>query len=87
MIHRIPEVMDNELHDGTDGGGHFGAPYQGAAHSSIAAAPKVAELMAQELGHDSSWQKSQVAEFSALASGYLHDRQVSLKIKKNEIKN
>ncbi len=43
------------------------------ARAAIAAAPKVAELMAQELGHDSLWQKSQVAEFSALASGYLLD--------------
>ena len=43
------------------------------ARAAIAAAPKVAALMAQELGHDSIWQKSQVAEFSALASGYLLD--------------
>ena len=43
------------------------------ARAAIAAAPKVAELMAQELGYDSIWQKSQVAEFSALASGYLLD--------------
>jgi glycerol-3-phosphate dehydrogenase len=43
------------------------------ARAAIAAAPKVAELMAQELGHDSIWQKSQVAEFFALASSYLID--------------
>ena len=43
------------------------------ARAAIAAAPKVAELMAQELGHDSLWQKSQITEFSALASNYLLD--------------
>jgi glycerol-3-phosphate dehydrogenase len=43
------------------------------ARAAITVAPKVAELMAQELGHDSIWQKSQVTEFSALASDYLLD--------------
>jgi hypothetical protein len=31
----------------------------------------VAELLAAELGKDSSWQERQVAEFGALAAGYL----------------
>ena len=43
------------------------------ARAAIAAAPKVAELMAQELGQNSAWRERQVAEFSALAKGYLLD--------------
>ena len=34
-------------------------------------APAVARLMAAELGRDEAWQKQQVAEFSAIAEGYL----------------
>jgi len=41
------------------------------ARASIASAPKVAELMAQELGQDRAWQETQVDAFSALARGYL----------------
>jgi glycerol-3-phosphate dehydrogenase len=43
------------------------------ARAAIATASKIAVLMAQELGHDSTWQETQVAEFSALATGYLLD--------------
>ena len=45
------------------------------ARAAIAAAPKVAELMAQELGQDSAWRERQVAKFLALARGYLFDFQ------------
>ncbi|MDD2899890.1 MAG: glycerol-3-phosphate dehydrogenase/oxidase [Desulfuromonadaceae bacterium] len=41
------------------------------ARASIAAAPKVAELIAVELGHSRDWQESQAAAFSELAGGYL----------------
>ena len=41
------------------------------ARASIAVAPRVAELMAQELGQDRAWQEGQVAAFCQLASGYL----------------
>ena len=41
------------------------------ARASIAAAPAVAAIMAQELGQDHAWQEAQVAAFTALASGYL----------------
>jgi glycerol-3-phosphate dehydrogenase len=43
------------------------------ARASIAAAPKVAELMAQELGKDCAWQEAQVTAFAVLARGYLLD--------------
>jgi len=43
------------------------------ARSSIAAAPRVAELMARELGQNHAWQEAQVAAFSKLAKGYLLD--------------
>jgi glycerol-3-phosphate dehydrogenase len=35
------------------------------------AAPRVASLLATELGRDQSWQEQQVAQFRALAGGYL----------------
>ncbi len=41
------------------------------ARASIAAAPRVAQLMAQELGQDRAWQEAQVAAFAELAKGYL----------------
>lgn len=41
------------------------------ARASIAAAPGVAQLMAQELGRDRAWEESQVDAFTALARGYL----------------
>ena len=41
------------------------------ARASIAVAPRVAELMAQELGQDKVWQEAQVAAFTELANGYL----------------
>jgi glycerol-3-phosphate dehydrogenase len=43
------------------------------ARAGIAAAPRVAELMAQELGRDLAWQKAQVTAFTELARGYLLD--------------
>jgi len=41
------------------------------ARASMSAAPRVAQLMAQELGKDLAWQENQVAAFSELAQGYL----------------
>jgi glycerol-3-phosphate dehydrogenase len=41
------------------------------ARASIAAAPRVAELMAAELGHDASWSEAQVRAYRTLAEQYL----------------
>jgi glycerol-3-phosphate dehydrogenase len=41
------------------------------ARSAIEVAPRVAELMAAELGRDAAWQAEQVAAFNELAEGYL----------------
>jgi glycerol-3-phosphate dehydrogenase len=41
------------------------------ARAAIAVAPKVAELMARELGKDAAWQRDQVAEFTTIAERYL----------------
>jgi len=43
------------------------------AKSSIEMAPEVAKIMAKELNKDDEWQKQQIAEFTALAKGYLID--------------
>lgn len=43
------------------------------ARASGEAAPRVAALLAAELGRDARWQEEQVASFRALASGYLLD--------------
>ncbi|MEN8116540.1 MAG: glycerol-3-phosphate dehydrogenase/oxidase [Bacteroidota bacterium] len=40
------------------------------ARAAIEMAPKVAEIMAQELGKDENWQKEQIKEFTELAKGY-----------------
>lgn len=40
------------------------------ANAAINAAPRVAELMAAELGHDAAWQAGQVAAFTELACAY-----------------
>ncbi|WP_197739877.1 glycerol-3-phosphate dehydrogenase/oxidase [Pedobacter sp. BS3] len=41
------------------------------ARVAIDMAPRVAELMAAELGKDDSWQKAEVERFTKLANGYL----------------
>ena len=41
------------------------------ARASIEAAPRVAELLAGELGHASAWQVAQVAQYAEVANGYL----------------
>ncbi|MGH7785501.1 MAG: glycerol-3-phosphate dehydrogenase/oxidase [Candidatus Binatia bacterium] len=41
------------------------------ARAARAMAPRVAELMAGELGRDEAWRTAQLAEFEALAQGYL----------------
>ncbi|WP_407539853.1 glycerol-3-phosphate dehydrogenase/oxidase [Deinococcus radiomollis] len=40
------------------------------ARASSEAAPRVAAILAEELGHDAAWQQAQVAEYQALAAGY-----------------
>ncbi len=41
------------------------------AAAALRAAPAVAALLAQELGHDAAWEAQQVADFGAVARGYL----------------
>jgi len=41
------------------------------ARASIEAAPRAAEILASELGRDAAWVAEQVAEYEALARGYL----------------
>ncbi|MDM8159771.1 glycerol-3-phosphate dehydrogenase/oxidase [Labilibaculum sp. K2S] len=41
------------------------------AKESIAMAPKVAELLAKELGYDKQWEENQIKEYSELASRYI----------------
>jgi glycerol-3-phosphate dehydrogenase len=41
------------------------------AAASIAMAPTVAWLMAEELGYDEEWEKKQIEEYTELAQGYL----------------
>ncbi|MDH3974279.1 MAG: glycerol-3-phosphate dehydrogenase/oxidase [Deltaproteobacteria bacterium] len=41
------------------------------AEKSIEAAPEVAGILARELGHDESWEKKQVEEYTRLARGYM----------------
>ena len=41
------------------------------ARAAIEAAPRVASLMAEEMGRDRSWRRDQVEAFRALAAGYL----------------
>ena len=48
------------------------------ARASMAAAPSVAGLMANELGKDTEWQAAQVAAYCTLAHGYLPEWQAEL---------
>ena len=41
------------------------------ARAAMTAAPKVAALLARECGRDAAWEAAQVADFTALAQGYL----------------
>lgn len=41
------------------------------ARASCQAAPRVAQLMALEFGHDTAWQRDQVRQYNDLACGYL----------------
>jgi glycerol-3-phosphate dehydrogenase len=45
------------------------------AAASMEMAPRVARLMAAELGHDENWQELQVRDFLSLARGYLPEMQ------------
>lgn len=56
--------------------------------AAIAVAPRVAELMAEELGYSDEWKKEQVALFNALAKNYLPQVSKSLDSKRNkEVRN
>ncbi|HLH39422.1 MAG TPA: glycerol-3-phosphate dehydrogenase C-terminal domain-containing protein, partial [Bryobacteraceae bacterium] len=44
------------------------------AKAALASAPKVACLMARELGRDAAWESSQLADFAATASHFLLQR-------------
>jgi glycerol-3-phosphate dehydrogenase len=44
------------------------------AHASQDAAPRVASLVAGELGYDEAWQADQVSRFRTLAAGYLAEK-------------
>ncbi len=41
------------------------------AREAVKAAPRVAEIMAEELGHDRKWIEEQIREFTAIASNYI----------------
>jgi len=41
------------------------------AKESVTIAPRVASLMANELGHDKTWETAQVAEFKEIAKNYI----------------
>ena len=41
------------------------------ARAAMDSAEKVAQLLAQELGHDQNWIQNQIAEFQTLANGFL----------------
>jgi len=41
------------------------------AQAALSAAPRVAALMAEELGYDENWKRKQMIEFHRLANGYL----------------
>ncbi|MBD2354901.1 glycerol-3-phosphate dehydrogenase/oxidase [Tolypothrix sp. FACHB-123] len=45
------------------------------AIASIKAAPRVAAILAEELGKDLTWQQQQIAEYHSLAEGYLLNHQ------------
>ena len=41
------------------------------AETTLALAPKVAKIIAEEAGHDQDWIDQQIKEFNALAQNYL----------------
>jgi glycerol-3-phosphate dehydrogenase len=41
------------------------------ARASLEAAPTVARLLAEELGHDFAWEQAQLDQFRSIASGYI----------------
>jgi glycerol-3-phosphate dehydrogenase len=41
------------------------------ASAALAGAPRVAEILAEELGHDAAWQARELEDFGALARGYM----------------
>ena len=43
------------------------------ARAAVAMAPRVAELMADELGRDTPWQQQQIEDFQQLAKSYIVD--------------
>jgi len=51
------------------------------ARASIEAAPRVAEIMAGELGHDGTWTQVQVEAYRRIASGYTFGAGVSTELR------
>jgi glycerol-3-phosphate dehydrogenase len=47
------------------------------ARAALEAAPVVAEVLARELGKDSSWAAAQVLEFDRIGAGYLPGKSIS----------
>lgn len=50
------------------------------AKAALAMAPKVASLLAAELGADQTWEADQIEKFSKLANGYIYQPQKTVKI-------
>ena len=48
------------------------------ARASVEAAPKVASLLARELGRDAAWEQQQVEEYRQLAKGYIFSEPESI---------
>ena len=44
------------------------------AREAMAAAPKVAAVVARELGRDKAWEEEQVKKFTELAKGYIFEQ-------------
>ncbi|RTR30716.1 glycerol-3-phosphate dehydrogenase/oxidase [Deinococcus radiophilus] len=47
------------------------------ARASLDMAPRVAQILAEELGHDEAWQRQQVQEYHEVTQGYLLDSEAS----------
>ena len=41
------------------------------ARAAVEMAPRIAAILAGELGHDDAWQRTQVAAFGAIAEAYI----------------
>ena len=43
------------------------------ARASAQMAPRVAQIVAEELGYDAAWQQAQISEYQQLVKGYILD--------------